>query len=1039
MNLLFNKISKTLLLFIFLYFIFIPIEFLSAWTQTATLELKDYDGQCVAVQNDLPYPSFELQERNYISLNKSWKYKLMKFDHRLSLEEREDIIISQLQNESQGAYEKDFNDSQWRETIIPSVNNPYPSRYQDGTWYRCQFKIDSVYKDKLIKLIFQGANYVTDVWINGHWVGMHEGGYTPFIFNISKYLLWDHDNTLAVRVDNIPWLQDNDTDYTSNDKNIVPYKKCDWWNYGGINRDVYLELSDKVYIVRADIKAQPAENSTADAQIKILIHNSETNNVNIQTKIQVYGTIVNEQNMLSVKASDIMDIKQKINFEGSPQDNTNQITGSSIGAYPLNIELKNIEYWSPQNPKLYVLEVILKKQDKMIDKFYTEFGIRKIAIAEKAQGFTLNGQKIFFNGVARHEDYLNTGKALAFDDGKQIYNDLRFIKDMNANFIRTAHYPNHPLTYLIADRIGLAIMEEIPAFWFSGPGYDIQRLDRGIARQMWEEMIYRDFNRPSILFWSTCNEGGWQDERREFIWDLKQIAYKIDGTRLVGQSASGSDTFDPSHRDCDYLGETLYYGVFDNKIDPYLGTKKAVSEITSYYPNKPLFDTEFGIWSYDNFLLVNEQVRIATNTYKAFREFPQVGGVDWWAAFDWHTMISSPYQSMGTISLDRKYIKPVYFTLQKIYSQSKQGINADIEGVNDKDFVPEILNAQLVIKDNLEKVNSVYYKFFETDFIPIEGEAGVYKLNFNTKKLTERKNYLLFKILMSNGDCFSVKKDIIIADIPYTPVFDINFVENQTIMDKIFLNINTALDQRIASVSYHLDNDEYMNIPVKNSNSYANIIDLKKFKDNSSHVLYIQVKDVQDNKVQKEYKFNIDRSPGIKVDLPYNLDRISYHNNMKDAFEWSLPAEELPDSDSWFIPSGEENIKFYLGPKEDGKNNTLVSLGQTLDVPEGQYHSIYFLGYCYWGNQDNNVILYYNDGTKDTQQISFSDWVGASPIIENEKIGILCTHYHSPEGGGNTKVAVYYNSIKCNPDKTLIKIRLPYDNHKHIFAITLMK
>lgn len=1009
-------------------------------TQKATFEIIETEDGLIPFQNNLPYPSFEMQERLIISLNKYWKFKNVNMNHDLSLEERTEETIKELEQEAKSCYKKNYNDSSWKEVKIPSVNNPFPCRYQDGTWYRTEFKINSAYKNKLIRLFFHGANYVTDVWINGKWIGTHEGGYTPFVFNITKYISWNKENSIAVRVDNIPWLKDNDFDFKSNKRNIVPYKKADWWNYGGLNRDVYIEISEKVYIVRSDVRSEPSGKKNAKCKISVYVHNTENKKNPVKASVKIYNTIINNKNILSPNASDIADFKQRLKINKNKAVKSIEVYPGKVSVINYEFKLNNVKYWTPDNPQLYVLEVLLKKKNKtidIIDKFYTQFGIRKIEKHENSEGFKLNSKKIFFKGVARHEDYMETGKALSFNNAARILKDLQVIKDMNANFLRTAHYPNHPLTYILADRIGLAIMEEIPVFWFGGLEFDLQREERGVARAMWLEMIYRDYNRASILFWSTCNECGWQDARRKFIWDLKKSVNKIDGTRLVGQSAAGHDTRDGSHRDCDYIGATMYYGVFGEKGIAYKGTKNAVDDFIHYYSHKPFIATEYGIWSYDSFLNVDEQVEIATNTFKAFKEFPQVGGVVWWCAFDWHTMLGYPYQSMGTISLDRKFLKPVYFTLQKLYSKSMHDINVNIKNIKDGDIIRGTIKALIFISDPGKSIKKVYYKFFNTDFILMERGNKFYKLRYNTKKLPEGKTYLIIKIKYKNNDCLYVKRDIVIDNIDEPPVFQNDLVDGKVYSDKLFLNIEAKDDRRISSVQYKIDNKKLIKIPEKSKDVYITTVSLKRFKNNSLHKISIHVKDNGNHLVKKEYKFSIDRSSGINVILPYNLDRISYNHNRKDAYEWSLPAEELPDSNSWFVSSSKGNVKFYLGPKEDGKNNMIESLGQILKVKPGQYKNIQFLGYTFWGNQENDLILIYSDGTKEVKQISFSDWLGANTSIEEEHIGILCSHYHYHEGDGNQKVAVYHRSVDCNPDKVLVKIKLPYDNHKHILAISL--
>ena len=141
------------------------------------------------------------------------------------------------------------------------------------------------------------------------------------------------------------------------------------------------------------------------------------------------------------------------------------------------------------------MKVLLKENGQVIDEYYTQFGIR--TIKTDVDKVLLNNQPVFFTGVARHEDHPVFGRSIPIDT---IYSDLLKVKEVNANMLRTAHYPNHLYTYLMADRLGITIMEEIPVWWFdeSFP-WVIQNSVRHIHEQMFREMVFKDYNRPSIL------------------------------------------------------------------------------------------------------------------------------------------------------------------------------------------------------------------------------------------------------------------------------------------------------------------------------------------------------------------------------------------------------------------------------------------------------------------------------------------------------------------------------------------------------------
>lgn len=205
-------LRKILSFFIFLFISFFILQSLAAEvdlskTNPPTLELKEINGFLVPFQNGIPYPEGQPQS-SYLRINLSgiWKANRQNLNHKLTLAERTPLTLKLIEEEGKGRHSLDFDDTFWVEKQIPSPENNPPDRYQDGVWYRRQFFVPKDYKGKFMRLHFEGANYFTDVWINDRWVGAHEGGYTPFVFDISDYLSFGQNNLMAVRIDNIPWL-----------------------------------------------------------------------------------------------------------------------------------------------------------------------------------------------------------------------------------------------------------------------------------------------------------------------------------------------------------------------------------------------------------------------------------------------------------------------------------------------------------------------------------------------------------------------------------------------------------------------------------------------------------------------------------------------------------------------------------------------------------------------------------------------------------------------------------------------------------------
>ncbi len=661
---------KNLLLIFVLPLIFTNITSSQTANLQATFYLQNEGGISIPFQNGMPVPTFEKQDRQTIDLDGTWKKFRFTADHNISLAARDSAGYANLLTEAQNMFAPGFNDSSWVTKTIPSVENTMyaypkvPEYYEDGVWYRRSFNVSDSLSGKFFKLMFYAVNYTADVWLNGHYLGYHEGGYTSFAFDVSKYLNFNGSNLLAVRIDNPPWGRRND---------IVPYTECDWFNYTGIIHDVYLEASNPVSVIRTNVV--PLD-TTGNLQTTVVLLNKSGSAAQANIQIDIYNAQIDSTNIQSEKASALIGSLAQVS---GISNNNVSIDNDSVAVWRTQLQVNNPRLWSPANPNLYVMKITLKDSGKIIDEYYTQFGIRKIT-TDSAK-VLLNGHVIFFTGVARHEDHPIYGRSIP---DSVIYSDLLKIKGLNANMIRTAHYPNTPFTYLLADRMGFAILEEIPVWQFDDPNaFIIQNTSRHIHQQMFREMVFRDYNRPSIFLWSTCNECLDLTNRTIYIQTIRDD-YKnnFDDGRLLTESAAADrpGPEDPSVEYCDVAGWTMYFGVFYGS-DYYGGTKTFLQTANTDHPTKPILDTEFGYWSTENNSSQNAQALTFYSTFKAFAELaalksdgtinPNGGylmGTTWWCAFDWYSAgHPSGFESMGIYSMDRttpkfvaKYMIPQY-------------------------------------------------------------------------------------------------------------------------------------------------------------------------------------------------------------------------------------------------------------------------------------------------------------------------------------------------------------------------------------------
>ncbi|HZW38747.1 MAG TPA: glycoside hydrolase family 2 TIM barrel-domain containing protein [Ignavibacteriaceae bacterium] len=713
------------------------------------MSLKNINGINIPYQNGIPVPSFEKQSRQIINLKGVWKKQRFASNENYTLAKRDSIGYANILSEAAGRQSESFNDGTWQSKNIPSVENTInsyptvPEFYEDGVWYRYKFNVADSLNGKFIKLMFYSVNYVADVWINGIYAGYHEGGYTPFAFDVSNKLHYGADNIIAVRVDNPAW---------GTRKDIVPYYKVDWFNYTGIIHDVYLEVSNPISIVRTNVVPQDHYGSI---QTTISLLNKSTLTKNVKVKVNIYDADVNSNNINSEFTKDL--VGASASFVGeSEKDFT--VEKDSILVWRTNLQINNPRVWYPKTPNLYIMKVVIEESGIVVDEYYTQFGIRKLGIWNNK--ITLNNKPSFFTGVARHEDHPTYGRSIPIDI---IYSDLLKVKDANSNMLRTAHYPNHPYTYLITDRLGVTVVEEIPVWWFDESySWSIQNNIRHIHEQMFREMVFKDYNRPSVFMWSTCNECLDVSNRSVFINRVRNdLNTNFPDGRFITQSAAADrpGANDPSQAYCDVAGWTMYFGIFHGG-EYYSGTRNFVETAQILYPNKPVLNTEFGYWSGENGTSYGTQQTVFNETFGALSSKANlsstgtvnstgcVTGTTWWCIFDWYTsQHPNGFQSMGLYNMQRTYAKPVLTNLKNAYLPyyNLGGIVVNVDDKKENEIksyslnqnYPNPFNPSTEIKFSIQSEGFVELKIFNmlgsevASLINENREAGEYSIKFN--------------------------------------------------------------------------------------------------------------------------------------------------------------------------------------------------------------------------------------------------------------------------------------------------------------------
>ncbi len=308
------------------------------------LELKTINDVIVPFQNNFPLPGFDKQDRVRLNLAGTWKKERLLMNQELTLQKRTAETIAALEKEGNGRHLAAYDDNAWENKEIPGVENPSPDRYENGVWYRRTFEISAENQGKELKLVFLAANYFTDVWVNGMWIGCHEGGYTPFALDVTPYVKFGEKNSLAVRVDNIPWVPSGNRDQ----QNLtVPCFIGDWWNYGGIKRDVYIEICPPISIVRTDIKTKPTGPDKAQLSANVVIDNRSEIDTTLKVEMFVYKAKLTDKNILAENAKDIIDLSQPVTILGEKVTELT-VLGKDTGAYNFTVTADSVTVWTPE-------------------------------------------------------------------------------------------------------------------------------------------------------------------------------------------------------------------------------------------------------------------------------------------------------------------------------------------------------------------------------------------------------------------------------------------------------------------------------------------------------------------------------------------------------------------------------------------------------------------------------------------------------------------------------------------------------------------
>jgi len=538
---------------------------------------------------------------------------------------------------------------------VPGTWNSYARywHYEGAAWFRRSFEAPA---EGLLRIRFGGVFYTCKVWLDGNYLGSHEGGYSPFV--LTKPIARGH-HSLVVRADN---RLSEDT---------LPKAGVDWFPYGGIHRPVYAELVPAVHIDNFHV-----------------ITESLVEEAHLTVRAQL-------QSSLSRKA------QGKLVFEinGREAVTTDCEVNSGKSEVSLSVVIKEPLLWSPDQPYLYYGRLVLSvsplpgspkranpgtKEGLIVDDQITRFGLRKFELA--GSRIFLNGKPFKLRGANHHDDHPEWGSALPPNIIRQ---DIEILKRLGTNAAR-GHYPPDEIFMDYCDQAGLVFMSEIPAWQYNYAQLSSPVIQEKMRAQF-AEMVFRDMNRPSVFSWSLGNEWREFEKCHTVVESLVAYTRRLDPTRFItyvtggAGFASGTALLDLI---CTNWAQYHWYDPFTT-LDDQEGRKNIalLERLHANFPDKPVIITEFGAaeaqagWhNWGNVKWSEEfQARSVADSAKFGLETPWIAGGCVWQFCDVRSAPSRflagrlrGWNGKGVVD-EYRSPKMAFYKLQEIYRDYEEG------------------------------------------------------------------------------------------------------------------------------------------------------------------------------------------------------------------------------------------------------------------------------------------------------------------------------------------------------------------------------
>lgn len=579
---------------------------------------------CITLSAQQPPFMSNVYGRDYQLLNGKWNAIVDLYDQGPRME----VYKNRKPVRNEEFYEYSFEEG-LRLNVPGDWNSQTPElKYYEGTvWYARH--IEGAPSDsKRMFLHFGAVSYRCRVYLNGEFIGSHEGGFTPFQIEVTDKLK-KGDNFLVVEVNNRRTVD------------AIPALAFDWWNYGGITRDVMLITTPKVYVNDYFIQLDKHQPDLIHAEVIL------SDKVEADVTISIPELKVNKT-----------------------------VRTDAEGFARASFKVKKLIRWAPDAPKLYDVNVCSGE-----DSVNEQIGFRNIEV--DGTRILVNGKPVFMRCISFHEEIpQRKGRAFSQADAEMLLSEA---EALGVNMIRLAHYPQNEYTVRLAEKKGIILWQEIPV-WQAIDFSDMQTREK--AGKMLADMVWRDRNRCAVGFWGVANETKTSEPRNEFLTHLLETGKALDTTRLY-TAAFDLVYYEPAtkhfemHDDftekLDVVAVNKYMGWYHPwPVDP----SEAVWDVC---PSKPLIISEFGCealygqsgsedeassWSEDY------QARLYRDNLEMFRHIPNIAGVSPWILFDFrspfrfHPVNQEDWNRKGLVS-DQGYRKKAWYLMHEYYMNIK--------------------------------------------------------------------------------------------------------------------------------------------------------------------------------------------------------------------------------------------------------------------------------------------------------------------------------------------------------------------------------